>query len=199
MIVIGITGGIGSGKSTVTDYLKTQGYKVIDADLISHQITEGTSETVEKIGQTFGKSVIRPDGTLDRKALAAIVFNDDSQKVKLEAIVTDKVNSLVAEKVKEYRQEGREKMIFIDAPLLIESGTYKLTDYIWLVVCDMKVRVERVMARDHATEAQVEARINNQMSDEEKKALASDIIDNSNGKEQLYEQIKLLLEKYAQL
>lgn len=197
MITIGLTGCIGSGKSTVTEFLESKNYKIIDADRISHEVTEKGSVTLKKLALAFGDDIITADGSLDRKKLAGIVFSDAEKKEILESIVTAEVINVCNRKCEEYKNAGTEKIIFVDAPLLFECGMNKDMDYVWVVTADMDVRVERVMKRDCADREDVIARIRNQMSDEEKIAGADDVIDNSKDLEALYSQVEELIIKYG--
>lgn len=197
MLVIGITGGIGSGKSTVSSYLAEKNYKIIDADEISRKMTEAGSPALPEIRRFFGNGVFHGDGSLDRGKLAAVVFADAGKKKLLERLITDKVILKVSEEIKDLRNSGAYDIIFLDAPLLFETGTEVLTDCVWLVTCDEAVRIRRVAARDGSNEMDVKRRIDAQMSDAEKSARAQEIIDNSKGKEELVSQIESLLGKYV--
>lgn len=198
MKVIGLTGGIGAGKSTVTDHLRGRGYIVIDADAIARQITEKDAAALEKIVHCFGKAVLLEDGSLNRRKLGAIVFNDEEKKRQLEQITTVEVVNIIKKQIDDFRKEEKYDIIFVDAPLLFETGADKLTDLVWLVDADTKVRIKRVMDRDGISEKEVVDRIQNQMEGEEKRRLAQEIIDNSKGKEELYGQIEYLLMKYVE-
>lgn len=197
MKVIGLTGGIGAGKSTVTDFLKQKGYTVIDADAIAHQITEKGTDTLKEIALHFGPDILREDGSLDRKKLAAIVFSDQEKKTQLEQITTVEVVNIIKKRLDYLREQGKYDIIFVDAPLLFETGADKLTDYVWLVDANLETRISRVMERDRASREAVRHRIENQMGSEEKKKLSQEIIDNSKGKEELYQQVERLLMRYV--
>ncbi|MGN0659831.1 MAG: dephospho-CoA kinase [Emergencia sp.] len=198
MRVIGLTGGIGAGKSTVSDYLREKGYTVIDADRIAHEITEKGSPVLEQIRDVFGSCMFCPDGTLDRKRMASMVFSDDRAREKLEEITTKQVISISEERLQQYRLAGDRKVVFLDAPLLFETGADRLTDLVWLVTAELSVRVSRVMERDETDEASVLARISAQMDAGEKEARADEVIDNSKGKEELYQRVEGLLKEYAE-
>lgn len=198
MKVIGLTGGIGAGKSTVSDYLLDKGFTVIDADKIARSMTEKGSETLQALTEAFGEDILFTDGCLDRKKLAAIVFSDEKKRLVLEELTTKKVVQIVEEKITGLQEEGYEAPVFIDAPLLFESGADKLCDAVWLVDASIDIRIRRVMARDDVTSEEVKRRILNQMSSSEKIARSTDIIDNSKGKEALYEQVERLIERYAE-
>ena len=197
MKVIGLTGGIGAGKSTVTNYLRKQGYLVIDADAIAHQITEKGSPALKKITLCFGAEVLYEDGSLNRKKLAAFVFSDEEKKRQLEQLTTVEVVYIIKTQLEDLRKKGKQDIVFVDAPLLFETGADKLTDMVWLVDADMEARISRVMDRDGTSREAVVSRVQNQMDSSEKKKLSAEIIDNSKGKEELYQQIEYLLMRYV--
>ena len=193
MSVIGITGGIGTGKSTVTQFLLSKNYRVIDADGISRQITNGRTETVEKLAQAFGKKILKEDGTLNRQALADQVFGNQEREKLLEKIVTQKVVSIIEKQV----SEAGEELVFMDVPLLFETGLDRLADSIWVVTACEELRIRRVMERDKITCQQVKSRMKCQMPEEEKLKRATVILDNSGDKETLFKKIEMELEKNA--
>lgn len=197
MKVIGLTGGIGAGKSTVTDYLREQGYFVIDADAIAHQITEKGSPALKKIALCFGAEVLYEDGSLNRKKLAAFVFNDEEKKRQLEQLTTVEVVYIIKNQLDDLRKDGKLDIVFVDAPLLFETGADQLTDMVWLVDADLEARISRVMDRDRTSREAVVSRVQNQMDSSEKKKFSAEIIDNSKGKEELYQQIEYLLMRYV--
>lgn len=198
MKIIGLTGGIGAGKSTVTEILIKEGYPVIDADRISRKITEKGSPVLEKIAGVFGNDMILPGGELDRKKMASLVFSDSEKRLRLEEITTKEVVRIIAEKLDRMKSRGQTGPVFIDAPLLFESGADRLTDLVWTVDADISVRIERVCARDGATPQEVRDRIAAQMSSSRRAERSAEVIDNSKGKEELCRQVKELLKKYAE-
>ena len=198
MKIIGLTGGIGAGKSTVTEILIKEGYPVIDADRISRKITEKGSPVLEKIAGVFGNDMILPGGELDRKKLASLVFSDSEKRLRLEEITTKEVVRIISEKLDRMKSRGQTDPVFVDAPLLFESGADRLTDLVWTVDADISVRVERVCARDGATPQEVRDRIDAQMSSRRRAERSAEVIDNSKGKEELCRQVKELLKKYAE-
>ena len=182
MKIIGLTGGIGTGKSTVSAYLAQKGCKIIDADLISHQMTEAGSPCLAEIKDAFGEDVFLRDGNLDRKKVGRLVF-------------------AVIEKTLRILQDCRarqEDLVVLDAPLLFECGMQRYTDETWLVVCRTETRLRRIAARDGLAEEDIQKRIANQMSTEQKEKLADYIIDNSRDLAWLYAQIDTLLAKSEQ-
>ncbi len=199
MYAIGLTGGIGTGKSTVSAYLARLGYPIIDADRISHQVTAPGSPLLPRIEEAFGPSVMTEEGNLDRAAMAALVFAEPQKKALLESIVTAEVKRIMEERKRQLAEQGQEGLVFFDIPLLFEYGCEGLCDAVWTVSAEEEVRIRRVMARDGAKREQVQARIASQMPQEEKEALADEVIDNSGDLASLYDQIDRVLERYAEL
>lgn len=198
MKVIGLTGGIGAGKSTVSSLLREKGFLIIDADEISHRITEKGSALLEEIVGVFGRDILLSDGSLNRKKLAAMVFSDERKLKVLESLTTRRVLTIMEEQLCRLRQEAQYAIIFIDVPLLYETGADRLADLVWLISADPEVRISRVMERDGASREEVCRRMNSQMDEAEKKRRADVIIDNSGGKEELCRQVEQLLMKYVE-
>ena len=197
MKIIGLTGGIGTGKSTVSAYLAQKGCKIIDADLISHQMTEAGSPCLAEIRDAFGEDVFLRDGNLDRKKVGRLVFADATKKETLEQIITRRVIEKTLRILQDCRAQ-QEDLVVLDAPLLFECGMQRYTDETWLVVCRTETRLRRIAARDGLAEEDIQKRIANQMSTEQKEKLADYIIDNSRDLAWLYAQIDTLLAKSEQ-
>ena len=197
MKIIGLTGGIGTGKSTVSAYLAQKGCKIIDADLISHQMTEAGSPCLAEIKDAFGEDVFLRDGNLDRKKVGRLVFADATKKKTLEQIITRRVIEKPLRILQDCRAQ-QEDLVVLDAPLLFECGMQRYTDETWLVVCRTETRLRRIAARDGLAEEDIQKRIANQMSTEQKEKLADYIIDNSRDLAWLYAQIDTLLAKSEQ-
>jgi len=195
MKIIGLTGGIGTGKSTVSSYLKKRGCIIIDADDISRRMTDNGSPALDDIANAFGKDFILDDGSLDRKGLGNVVFNDKEKLLKLQSIITEKVVEIINLKLNTFRDENCDKIVVVDAPLLFECGMENMADENWLVSADINVRLKRVMERDHLTKDEIVSRINNQMSQTEKEKLSHVILDNSGSLDELYDQIDCQLER----
>lgn len=195
MKVIGLTGGTGSGKSTVSEYLKEKGCYIIDADKISRELTEKGGEALEPIRERFGEEVFLEDGSLDRKKLGSIVFNDNQKLKILEGITTDIVIKKTLEDVKKLKTEGKAGIVVLDAPLLFECGMKDCTDENWLVTCEKEMRIQRLMSRDGLGRKSILDRMANQLSDEEKLLLTDYVIDNSTNLTELYSQIDRLIER----
>lgn len=197
MKIIGLTGGIGTGKSTVSAYLAQKGCKIIDADLISHQMTEAGSPCLAEIRDAFGEDIFLRDGNLDRKKVGRLVFADATKKKTLEQIITRRVIEKTLRILQDCRAQ-QEDLVVLDAPLLFECGMQRYTDETWLVVCRTETRLRRIAARDGLAEEDIQKRIANQMSTEQKEKLADYIIDNSRDLAWLYAQIDTLLAKSEQ-
>lgn len=170
MKIIGITGGIGSGKTTIADMLRDAGYPVLDCDFQAKQIYISDPSVISSMKQMFGENIYK-DGILDRKALADIVFNDKTS--------LDKLNALIHPKVREYMnfqiKESKSELFFVESAILFESGLYKFMDKILSVTAPKEVRIERAIKRDNTTREKVEARIKFQIS-EDKRLSRSDYV-----------------------
>ncbi|HWI53426.1 MAG TPA: dephospho-CoA kinase [Symbiobacteriaceae bacterium] len=177
MIVIGLTGGIASGKSTVSRMLRELGAPVIDADAIVHDLQQPGTPVTLAIAREFGPEVIGPGGALDRAALGRIIFGDAARRKALEAIVHPAVRQCMWGEVDRLRAEGRPAVV-LDVPLLIESEIYRTVDRVWVVYIDKDLQRRRLMARDGLSEGQADQRIAAQMSLDQKRAFADLVIDN---------------------
>ncbi len=196
MRVIGITGGIASGKSTVTNILREYGYVVIDADVIAREIVAVGEPALEEITEYFGPEVLHGDGTLNRKHLGNIVFSDSNKLNRLNEITHKRINERIMNRIEKYHLERNHSVVFLDAALLIEMNMRKLVDEIWLVSVDEKTQCNRLMDRDKISLDAAKKRISSQMTLGEKKKFADVIIDNSGTHLALEEQIKEELRRF---
>ncbi|NCC81762.1 MAG: dephospho-CoA kinase [Clostridia bacterium] len=197
MKVIGLTGGIASGKSTITNYIESKGIPVIDGDRVSREVVLPGSEALMKIEEEFGKEYILSDGTLDRKKMGNHVFNNPAERKKLEGILHPIIRNEFIKKINEYKKNPEIKIVLLDAALLIESKMTDLTDSLWLVYADKEVQIKRVMARDNVSEDVALSIINSQMLLSDKKKYADEIIDNNKSFLEVYEKVDNLLKKYS--
>lgn len=193
--IIGVTGGIASGKSSVSKWLISKGYPVIDADIAARKVVEPGMPALEEIKNAFGQDICLTDGTLDRKKLGSIVFSNSEKRKLLNGIVHPAVRKWMMEETEKALHEGKE-LVFMDIPLLFESKLTHMVEGIILVYVKPEVQLKRLMARDHFTEEEALARIRAQMPIDDKKKLADYIVDN-NGEffeteEQLIDLIKQL-------
>lgn len=192
MMVIGITGGIGTGKSTASEYLQDKGFALIDADQIGRDLTADGQPLLELIRDQFG--CVAEGGTagnglvLDRKAMADLVFNNAEIKEAYDQLVHREIIDEIDRRVEEL-SETDAKGILLDAPLLFEANINDRCDVVILITADMDERIGRVSLRDDADEDEIQDRINNQMSDEEKARSSDFIVDNSGEPEDMFRQL----------
>lgn len=195
--IIGLTGGIASGKSTVSNIIKNMGYKVIDADIVSREVVEKGKDAYLEIVEHFGKDILDENGNINRKKLGSIIFSDAVEREKLNSIVHPHVLS----SIKKYIEEDKDsRLIFVDIPLLIEvlddlksKGIY--FDEIWLVYIDEKTQLERLTKRDKINEEEAMKRIKAQMSMDMKIKYATKVIDNRGDKETLETKVKKIIKE----
>lgn len=179
MLVVGLTGGIASGKSTVSNLLKNMGAVIIDADVLARQAVEPGEEAWHKIKEYFGVQAINDDGFLNRKRIGEIVFNDVAKRKLLNSIIHPEVMAKTKELIDFYKNEGQAPLIVVDAPLLIEAGMQKLVDEVWVVSVNRELQVKRVMERDKLSREAALQRLGAQISTAEKLKYANRIIDNN--------------------
>lgn len=190
---IGITSGIGSGKSTVSEYLIKEGYDIIDCDKIARDIVTPEFGLLKKLALIIGPEILNQDGTLNREKTSEIVFASDEKRKLLNDITHEAIRDIILQRF----QNASSDPIFVDAALLFETGFADELDVIWMVKADESLRKKRVFERDETDIENIEARMNAQMDDGEKEKLADEIIDNSGSKEELFKHIEELLKKYA--
>lgn len=191
MLVIGLTGNIGCGKSSLSKILKENSLDIIDADIISREIMND-QDILESVFETFGNSVKSIDGTLDRKKLGDIVFNSDEKLLSLNNITHPAIKNKIKKNIIDISMLGKNVAI-VDAALLIEGGFLDIVDKLIVVTCNGDIQLNRVMKRDNLGREEVINRINSQMNQNEKAKFADYIIDNSGDINELeYEAKKLL-------
>lgn len=195
MRIIGLTGGIGSGKSTVSAYLREKKIPVVDADSISRQLTAPGSSLLPAVRILLGDKVFREDGKLNRQAVADIIFNDKELLKSYEKLITNETARRCLEELRQLDEQRRWKAAVLDAPLLFECGMQQYMDENWLVQADPETRIARVTARDGISREAICDRMQRQMSEEKKASLADVIIENSGSLEELYRQIDRQLER----
>ena len=191
MLVLGLTGNIGCGKSSVSTIFMENNIKVVDADIVARQIFDDKN-LLNEVFSTFGKSIINQDGSLNRRALGNIVFNDDEKLILLNNLTHPKIKQKILSKVEEYKNQG-EKIVVIDAALLIEDDYIPYIQKLILITCRKEIQINRIIARDNCTKEEAISRINSQMSQEEKVKFADYIIDNSNSFEELQKKVLELI------
>ena len=173
---IGLTGGIASGKTTVSDCFKKLGTQVIDADIISHEVTEPSGSAFEEILSEFGSEILDEKGLINRKKMRAIIFNDPSQKKILENIIHPKVRDEMFQRI----NKSDDHYLIVSVPLLVETGMHQIMDRNLLVDCSEDTQIERLMHRDKITLNEARAILKNQASRSDRKKIADDLIVNEN-------------------
>lgn len=195
MLRIAITGGIGSGKTVITNYLEYLGYTVIDADVISREMTSPGGCAVERIIEVFGPDVASIEKGLSREYIRQLIFSNNEIKRKFEDIVTKSVIDTINRILKGHELSGK-NVVFVAAPLLFEYDMEDEFDAVWLVVSDEDKRITRVAERDGLDNEMITRIIDSQLSDEEKCVLATDIIENNSTVDDLKIAVNILLDKY---
>lgn len=188
MRLIGLTGGIASGKTTVALLFERMGAAVVDADQLAREVVEPGEEALARIVEAYGEKVLNSDGTLNRAALGEIVFADPAARRTLEAITHPAIRQRAAEKLAKLREAGVETAFYV-APLIFEVGLQSNFDEVWVVYLDPATQLERLMSRDGSTREAAMARIAAQIPMEEKKLLGRVVIDNSGSREELEAQV----------
>lgn len=194
--IVGLTGGIGSGKSAATERFAALGASVVDTDLIAHALTASGGAAIADIRHAFGEAMLAPDGSLDRAAMRALVFERPEARRQLEDIL----HPMIRDESARQCAAARGSYVVLAVPLLIESGSYRARcDRICVVDCPPALQIERVRARSGLEEAQIRAIMAAQASREQRLAAADDVIDNSGSLEHLRAQVAALHARYAAL
>ncbi len=176
-MIIGLTGGIATGKSTAAEYLNKKGAKVIDADQISHKISQKGEKGWKLVVNEFGEGILREDGEFDREKLADIVFSDAAKRKKLESLLHPLIIYEMKEEAHEYLENN--KIVIFMAPLLYETGLNRFCDQVWVISASEKVQIERLKKRNKLDQDAALKRINSQLSIEKKKKQADVVIENN--------------------
>ena len=194
--IIGITGGIASGKSTVTNFLRQKGFQVVDADALVHQLQKPGGRLFEALVQHFGQEIILENGELNRPLLASLIFSNTEEQEWSKQIQGEIIREELASLRDKLAQT--ESIFFMDIPLLFEQDYSSWFNETWLVYVEPDVQMERLMKRDQLSKDLAISRLSAQWSLEEKKGLASQVIDNNGSQDQLLAQLNSLLEKSDQ-
>lgn len=186
--LVGLTGGIASGKSTVSGFFKKLRIPVIDADQMARDSVKPNTKAYREILKTFGKEVMKKDRTLDRARLSEIVFSNPSKKERLEKLTHPEIFKRILKKIREIKKQGH-PLAIVDAALLFESGLNQQMDKTILIHANPEIQLQRLKSRDGLSEDQAKKRIGVQMPDSQKERLADYIIDNSGSPEETYRQL----------
>lgn len=190
--IIGITGGIASGKSTVTNFLRQKGFQVVDADAVVHQLQKPGGRLFEALVQHFGQEIILENGELNRPLLASLIFSNTEEQEWSKQIQGEIIREELASLRDKLAQT--ESIFFMDIPLLFEQDYSAWFDETWLVYVEPDVQMERLMKRDQLSKDLAISRLSAQWSLEEKKGLSSQVIDNNGNQDLLLTQVSILLE-----
>jgi dephospho-CoA kinase len=192
--LVGLTGGIASGKSTVAEILKRQGAAIINADVLAREVVEPGRQAWTEIVNTFGTAVLQPDRALDRQKLRAIIFDDPAARKKIESIIHPQVRALAEQRIREHAAAGYAVIVY-EVPLLFEGNLQEWLRPVILVACDVDTQRKRLQGRDNLSAAQAQKHIEAQMSLEEKRRLADYVIENNGSLEDLERHVQAVLEK----
>ena len=194
MKLIGLTGGIASGKSTVSAILRRLGAKIIDADALARQIVEPHQPAWNEIVNTFGEEILQSDGTLDRKKLRKLVFDEPHARKQLEDITHPRIRRLAQEKIAESAATGAPLVVY-EAPLFFETGIHVWLRPVILVASDTATQKRRLQERDNLTDEEIEQHLKAQMSLEEKRKLADYVVENNGTVEELERAVERTVQK----
>jgi dephospho-CoA kinase len=189
-LIIGLTGGIASGKSTVSSLLLELGAALVDADRIAREVVLPGEPTLEEVVSAFGQAIIAEDGSLHRKKLGEIVFADPQLRKKLESILHPAIRARMKEQMLRLEMENPKRLVVVDIPLMYESGLQDWFEEILLVYVPVEVQLQRLMSRDGLSKAEAQSRLAAQWSIEDKRELATVIIDNSGTLEETKRQVQ---------
>ncbi|PID15497.1 dephospho-CoA kinase [Sporosarcina sp. P34] len=194
-MIIGLTGSIASGKSTVANMLREKGYPIVDADVIAREVVEPGSPLLDKIQQTFGKEVLREDGTLNREQLGAIIFGDQVKRQQLNELMHPAIRGRMINQKEDYLTQGYQTVI-MDIPLLFESNLQDYVEKIIVVSVTKQIQKQRLMARNEWTEAESDARIASQLDMDSKEQGADAVIYNNETLDETEKQLDAILENW---
>ena len=197
MRVIGLTGGIGSGKSTVARILAELGAEVINADLVGHEVYRPGTPGFEQLTAAFGREVVGEDGTVDRRKLGAIVFASPAALAELNRIVHPLIAEAVRQRIEHRRSERSQTPIVVEAAVLIEANWVPLVDEVWVVSASPEAVVERIATERGLAAEQIRARIESQIGDEERRSHADVVIENTAGLDDLRARVEAAWQRIA--
>lgn len=194
MKLVGLTGGIASGKSTVAKILESLGAAIVNADTLSREVVEPGREAWQEIVAAFGAEVLQPDQGLDRQKLRTIIFNNPEARRKIESIIHPRVRALAEQKIRDHTAAAYDVVVY-EVPLLFEGNLHEWLRPVILVACDVDTQLQRLQQRDGLDRAQAQKHIDAQMSLTEKRRLADYVIENNGSVDDLKRQVEAVLEK----
>jgi len=190
MKIIGLTGGIATGKSQVSSILSELGAMVIDADIVAREVVQKGLPAWQQLKDTFGEEYFLSNGELNRRKLGQLVFSHPDELDKLNSITHPAIKARIEDRINDLKVQGYNGIVVVDAALLLEAGWETMVDQVWVVDAPMEKRIERIMKRDNLTRDQALSRINSQMSQQERIAKADKIIYNNSDIDSLREQVQ---------
>lgn len=193
-MIIGLTGSIASGKSTIANMIREYHIPIVDADLIARQVVEKGTPTLQKIVETFGEVVLTEDGNLNRPKLGEVIFNNEEKRLQLNAIIHPAIREEMLNQRDAYIAEGRH--VVMDIPLLFESKLQHFVEKVLVVTVSPEVQLQRLMARNSLTEEEAKTRIASQLPLSEKEAGADAVIYNDGTVEESQQQLDLILNEW---
>ncbi|MGK7377977.1 dephospho-CoA kinase [Planococcus sp. 1R117A] len=196
-MIIGLTGSIASGKSTVSEMLKELGYPIVDADKVARLVVEPGSETLQEIEALFGKEIILPDGSMDRKRVGELIFNDPASRKKLNDVIHPAIRMEMIRQRSELLKNGHE-IVIMDIPLLFESRLQHMVDKVLVVSVTEENQLKRLMERNGLTEKEAKARISSQLPMSVKEEGADAVIYNNGAVEETKWQLNRILEQWRE-
>lgn len=188
MYIVGITGGIGSGKSAVTTYLESLGIKIVDADIVAREVVAPGEPALEKIAEHFGEAVISTDGSLDRAELRKEIFSNTEERKWLEGLL----HPIIRERIISQLNNANSHYVVLASPLLLETDQIELVNHIVVIDVNEQIQLERTMKRDNNSETQVKAIIAAQMSRSKRRELADTVLTNNTDIETLHKDVDIL-------
>jgi len=196
MKVIGLTGGIASGKSTVAGFLAELGAVVIDADKVGHEVFKPDTEPWREVVTAFGTGILKPNGEIDRSKLGEIVFGNPDSLARLNQIMHPRINDMVKAQIEEYQRQGVD-LVVLEAPLLLEAGWTSLVDEVWVTVAPESIVLRRLKKKTGMSREQSLARIRSQLPSEERIKRADVVIDTDCSLDEVRAKVKELWQKLA--
>lgn len=193
--IVGLTGGIGSGKTTVSKRFAAQGVQVIDADEINRTLLTSGSEALQRMTEHFGPSLLNKDGSLQRARLRSLIFNDKTEKVWVENLLHPMIRRQIDDEI----DKSRRSWLLLSVPLLLENDAYDFVDRVLVVDVPEQVQIDRTRARDNISSVEVQRIIASQMPRAKRLAAADDVIDNTGDPAHLEQQVSKLIEQYEEL
>jgi len=197
-LLIGLTGGIASGKSTVLQHLRKAGYSVIDADKLGHKVLEQGNPGYNKVVKCFGNEILNPDGSVNRTALGRIVFVDAEKLKQLNEISHPIIAEMIQKEFEESVSDSNGGIVFLEAALLIEANWYKVCGHIWVVSLDPTVALSRLKERDNLNETEAKLRVGAQLDQKERLTYADVVLQNEGTPEELFTQTQQALRELKQ-